>query len=168
MKKLISKIACVVMAFTLITGVCAGCKSDKSDEAESTAELPSYTSVTDESGNLPVNGTVGDMEYRIMGEDEFGCYNKPRGYYYDQLEQLDSPLFIVISAGTQTRTGGELKITDLGMQGSKLVIVVEETEADGEEYDGLDCPCAVLELDKGPEELLIVSTTGEEFGCITP
>ena len=158
MNKLIKKIACAVMAFTLITGVCAGCKSDKSDEAESTAELPSYTSVTDESGNLPVNGTVGDMEYRIMGEDEFGC----------QLEQLDSPLFIVISAGTQTRTGGELKITDLGMQGSKLVIVVEETEADGEEYDGLDCPCAVLELNDGPEELLIVSTTGEEFGCITP
>jgi hypothetical protein len=35
-----------------------------------------------------------------------------------------------ISAGTQTRTGGELKIKDLGMQGSKLVIVAAEITAE--------------------------------------
>ena len=149
------------MAITLIAGIFTGCKA-------ATAAMPDYTSVTEQPGGLPEKGKVGDMEYRVLGKGQMGSYNKPRGYYFDQLEQLNSPIFIIISAGTQTRTGGELKITDLGMQGSKLVIVVEETEADGEEYDGLDCPCAVLELNDGPEELLIVSTTGEEFGCITP
>jgi hypothetical protein len=92
-----------------------------------------------------------------------GSYNKPRGYYFDQLDQLNSPIFIIISAGTQTRTGGELKIKDLGMQGSKLVIVVEETKAAGDKYTGLDCPTAALEVDHAPSEVLIVSTKGEQF-----
>lgn len=164
MNKHIRRIACTVMALTLVTGILTGCKKDTT---ESTAELPEYTSIMDQSGDLPVTGTVGDMEYRIMGE-EFSCYNKPRGYYVDQLEQLDSPAFVVISAGIQTRTGGELNITDLGMQGSKLVIVVEETVASGDEYDGLDCPCAVLQLDHEPAEILIVSTAGEQFDLIVP
>ena len=97
------------------------------------------------------------------GVSQMGSYNKPRGYYFDQLEQLNSPIFIVISAGTQTRTGGELKIKDLGMQGSKLVIVVEETKAAGDKYTGLDCPTAALEVDHAPSEVLIVSTKGEQF-----
>ncbi len=162
MNRLIKKIACAVMAFTLIAGVFTGCKANK------TAELPSFTSVKNESGELPVKGTVGELEYRIMSNEEFGCYNKDRGYYFDQLEQLDSPLFIVISAGTQTRTGGDLEITDFGMQGSTLVIVVEETKATGDKFTGLDCPCAVLELNDAPEQLLIVSTTGEQFEKIIP
>ena len=52
------------------------------------------------------------------------------------------------------------------MQGSTLVIVVEETKASGEKYTGLECPCAVLEVDHMPAELLIVSATGEQFNPI--
>ena len=161
MNKLIKKIACAVMAFTLIAGVFTGCKADK--KTSETVALPSFTSVKDPSGNLPEKGTVGDLEYRIMRNDQFGCYNKARGYYIDQLEQLDSPLFIVISGGTQTRTGADITITDFGMQGSTLVIVVEETKANGEKYKGLECPCAELELNDMPADLLIVNTTGEQF-----
>ena len=54
------------------------------------------------------------------------------------------------------------------MQGSKLVIVVEETKAKGDKYTGLDCPCAVLETDHAPSEVLIVSTKGEQFKKIEP
>lgn len=50
---------------------------------------------------------------------------------------------------------------------SKLVIVVEETKASGENYEGLECPCAVLELNKEPGDLLIVSTTGKQFDRIS-
>lgn len=156
MNRFLKKIACAVMAFTLIAGIFTGCKA-------SAAMLPDYTSVKEQSGELPAKGKVGDMEYRIFSREQFGCYNKDRGYYFDRLEQLDSPSFLVISAGTQTRTGGELKIQDLGMQGSKLVVVVEETKASGDRYTGLDCPCAVLETDHEPSEVLIVSTTGEQF-----
>ena len=163
MNKLIKKIACAVMAFTLIAGVFTGCKAKT---AVTTAELPGFTSVKDPSGNLPAKGTVGDMAYTILEKEHYGCYNKSRGYYIDQLEQLDSPYFIVITSGTQTATGADVKITDFGMQGSTLVIVVEETKASGEKYKGLDCPCAVLEVDHLSADLLIVSTTGDQFHLI--
>jgi hypothetical protein len=159
MKRWIKKAACAVMAITLIAGIFTGCKA-------ATAAMPDYTSVTEQPGGLPEKGKVGDMEYRVLGKGQMGSYNKPRGYYFDQLEQLNSPIFIIISAGTQTRTGGELKIKDLGMQGSKLVIVVEETKAAGDKYTGLDCPTAALEVDHEPSEVLIVSTKGEQFNKI--
>ena len=166
MNRLIKKIACAVMAFTLITGVFAGCKANKT--VTTTVALPGFTSVKDPSGDLPEKGTVGDIKYTIMKKEQIGCYNKPRGYYIDQLEQLDTPYFIVISGGTQTKTGADIKISDFGMQGSTLVIVVEETKASGDKYTGLDCPCAELEVDHMPSDLLIVSTTGEQFEKINP
>ena len=162
MNRFIKKIACAVIAFTLIAGMFTGCKANAAS-----AVLPEYTSVKDASGSLPEKGTVGGKEYRLLRKDQFGCYNKSRGYYIDMLEQLNSPYYIVITTGTQTRPGADIKITDLGMQGSKLVIVVEETKASGEKYEGLECPCAVLELNKEPGELLIVSTTGKQFDRIS-
>lgn len=163
--KLIKKIACAVMAFTLIAGVFTGCKTNKTKKPAQTVAMPSFTSVKDQSGELAVQGTVGDMEYTLLTDEQMGCYNKERGYYFDQLEQLDSPLFIVISAGTQTRTGGDLTITDFGMQGSTLVIIVEETKATGDKFKGLECPSAALELKGAPADIQvqIVSTEGEEF-----
>ena len=165
MNKLIGKIACAVMAVTLIAGVITGCKKNT---AKPTVELPSFTSVKDASGNLPEKGTVGDMKYEIMKKEQFGCYNKPKGYYVDQLEQLDSPMYIIITTGTKTAKGADIQIVDFGMQGSKLVIVVEETKDSSIEYEGLKCPCTVLEVDHMPDDLLIVSTTGEEFEHIKP
>jgi hypothetical protein len=168
MNKLIKKIACAVMAFTLIAGVFTGCKTNKANKNAKPAQtvaMPSFTSVKDPSGELAVQGTVGDMEYTLLTDEQMGCYNKDRGYYFDQLEQLDSPLFVVISAGTQTQEGGDLTIVDLGMQGSTLVIIVEETKASGDKFTGLECPCAALELKGAPADIQvqIVSTEGEEF-----
>lgn len=161
MKRWITKAACAVMAFTLIAGMFTGCKA-------AAGAMPDYTSVTEQPGVLPEKGKIGDMEYKVLDRGQLGSYNKSRGYYFDQLEQLNSPVFIVISAGTQTRKGGELKIKDLGLQGSKLVIVVEETKAAGDKYTGLDCPTAALEIDHAPSEVLIVSTKGEQFNKIEP
>lgn len=161
MNRIIRKIGYAVMAIALIAGVFTGCKA-------SASKLPEYTSVKEQSGELPSTGTVGDVEYKILDRGQLGAYNKPRGYYLDQLEQLDTPYFIVISAGTQTRTGGELKITDLGMQGSTLVIVVEETKASGDKYTGLDCPTAALETNKPVSNILIVTTKGEQLNKIEP
>lgn len=162
MNRLSKKIVCIVMTFALIAGVFTGCKTKTSKAA-----LPEFTSVKDESGNLPDQGTVGGKKYRIASS-KTGSYNVDRGYYIDMLEQLDSPYYVVITTGTQTRKGADIKICDLGMQGSKLVIVVEETKATGEKYEGLECPCTVLELDSMPGELLIVNTAGEQFSKIKP
>ena len=161
MNKLIKKIACAVMAFTLVAGVLTGCKAENSKKAK--ADIPSFTSVKNESGELPAKGTVGGIEYTMLSKDQMGCYNKDRGYYIDQLEQLDSPFFIVISAGTHTASGADIKISDFGMNGSTLVIVVEEYKDSGAEYEGLYCPCAALEVNQIPADLLIISTAGEKF-----
>ena len=161
MNKLIKKIACAVMAFTLVAGVLTGCKAENSKNAK--ADIPSFTSVKNESGELPAKGTVGGIEYTMLSKDQMGCYNKDRGYYIDQLEQLDSPFFIVISAGTHTASGADIKISDFGMNGSTLVIVVEEYKDSGAEYEGLNCPCAALEVNQIPADLLIISTAGEKF-----
>ena len=106
------------------------------------------------------------MEYSILSKDQFGCYNKDRGYYIDMLEQLDSPYFIIISAGKEAPSGTDIRIADFGMKDSTLVIVVEEYMDSKAEYKDLNCPCAVLEVTQMPADLLIVSTTGEQFNAI--
>ena len=52
------------------------------------------------------------------------------------------------------------------MKDSTLVIVVEEYMDSKAEYKDLNCPCAVLEVTQMPADLLIVSTTGEQFNAI--
>ena len=164
MNKLIKKIACAVMALTLITGVLTGCKAN--NPKSSKADIPSFTSVKNDSGELPSKGTVGDIEYKMLSKEQFGCYNKDRGYYIDMLEQLDSPYFIIISAGKEAPSGTDIRIADFGMKDSTLVIVVEEYMDSKAEYKDLNCPCAVLEVTQMPADLLIVSTTGEQFNAI--
>ena len=162
MNRLIRRIACAVMAFTLMAGVFTGCKANKT----SRVDLPQFTSVKDAEGNLPEKGKINDMEYSILSKDQFGCYNKDRGYYIDMLEQLDSPYFIIISAGKEAPSGTDIRIADFGMKDSTLVIVVEEYMDSKAEYKDLNCPCAVLEVTQMPADLLIVSTTGEQFNAI--
>ena len=162
MNRLIRRIACAVMAFTLMAGVLTGCKANKASKVD----LPQFTSVKDAEGNLPEKGKINDMEYSILSKDQFGCYNKDRGYYIDMLEQLDSPYFIIISAGKEAPSGTDIRIADFGMKDSTLVIVVEEYMDSKAEYKDLNCPCAVLEVTQMPADLLIVSTTGEQFNAI--
>lgn len=150
------------MAFTLMAGVFTGCKANKTSKVD----LPQFTSVKDADGNLPEKGKINDMEYSILSKDQFGCYNKDRGYYIDMLEQLDSPYFIIISAGKEAPSGTDIRIADFGMKDSTLVIVVEEYMDSKAEYKDLNCPCAVLEVTQMPADLLIVSTTGEQFNAI--
>lgn len=150
------------MAFTLMGGVFTGCKANKASKVD----LPQFTSVKDADGNLPEKGKINGMEYSILSKEQFGCYNKDRGYYIDMLEQLDSPYFIIISAGKEVPSGTDIRIADFGMKDSTLVIVVEEYMDSKAEYKDLNCPCAVLEVTQMPADLLIVSTTGEQFNAI--
>ena len=168
MNKLIERIACAGIALMFVLGAFTGCKSGKTGSAKK-ADLPSFTSVKDPDGTLAQKGKAGDIEYSILDKSSFGTNAKKRGYYVDQLEQLDSPYFIVISAGSKTKDGYDINITDLGMQGSTLVIIVDETVNPGEKNASTgDTPCCVLEIghDNVPEDIRIVSTSGEEFKLI--
>ena len=112
---------------------------------------------------------MGDIKYKILGKENYGTQEKKRGYYVDQLEQLDSPYFIVVTAGSDAAEGSDIQIVDLGMQGSKLVIVVEESFNSKDAVKRPKTPCAVLEIDHDhmPADILIVSTSGEEFKSIS-
>ena len=71
--RMIKKIACAVMAFTLIAGVFTGCKTNKANKNSKPAQtvaMPSFTSVKDQSGELAVQGTVGDMEYTLLTDEQ--------------------------------------------------------------------------------------------------
>ena len=168
MNKLITKIACAGIALVFVFGAFTGCRSGKA-RAGKTVALPSFTSVKDPDGSLAQEGKVGDIEYKILDKNSYGTHEKKRGYYIDQLEQLDSPYFIVVTAGSKAEDGDEINIVDLGMQGSKLVIVVEETVNSGNKTADSGTPCCVLETDHDhlPAEILIVSTSGEEFKSIS-
>ena len=168
MNKLITKIACAGIALVFVLGAFTGCKSGKTGSGKTVA-LPSFTSVKDPDGSLAQKGKAGDMEYTILDKNSYGTHEKKRGYYIDQLEQLDSPYFIVVTAGSKAEDGDEINIVDLGMQDSKLVIVVEEKVNTGDKTADSGTPCCVLETDHDhlPEEILIVSTSGEEFKSIT-
>lgn len=168
MNKLITKIVCAGMALMLVAGAFTGCKTAKTKSAK-TVTLPSFTSVKDPDGTLAQKGMVGDIEYSILSKSSYGTYEKERGYYIDQLEQLDSPYFIVVTAGSKVAKNTELNIVDLGMQGSTFVIVVEETVNPDQESAKDGTPCCVLEVGHNhlPADILIVSTSGEEFKSIS-
>jgi len=170
MNTMIKKIACAGIALMFVLGAFTGCKSGNSNtKAKQTVALPSFTSVKDPDGSLAKKGTVGNIKYEILGKENYGTQEKKRGYYVDQLEQMDSPYFIVVTAGSDVDEGTDIKIVDLGMQGSKLVIVVEESFNPDEAVKRPKTPCCVLEVDHDhmPGEILIVSTSGEEFKSIS-
>ena len=161
MNRLIRKIACAVMALTLITGIFTGCASGDTEFF-----LNNSISLKEQNGSLPAEGTVGDIKYRILEQNSLSVHEKKSGYYIDMLEQLDSPYFIVITSGPKTNEGAEISIVDLGMDGSTLQILVMENEKSGGSSVAKFSPSCVLEVDHLPEEIQIHDKTGKIFSLI--
>ena len=168
---------CAALAFAVIAGI-AGCSlpsnsntsGNATTQATTAATYPqSYKSVKeDNNGTLPEKGQVGTMKYEILGKDTYGNLmekTKERGYYVDQLEQLDTPYFIVIYSGKKNTGGYDVKIVDLGLNDGELIITVEETSPapDSAVTQAIDYPYCVLKLDKMPKDFKIVNTNGDEF-----
>ena len=175
MNKLIKKIATAALALTLIGGVFTGCGTAAT--TNNTTSAPAATQYTlsanvslsaQNNGTLPETGKIGDIEYTLLSSDNFGYKTKEKGYFVDMLEQLDSPYFIVITSGPETREGASIKIVDIGEENGTLKIVVEETAATGEKFDDVYSPFCVLELDRMPGTLDIRNTNGEVFNSINP
>ena len=162
MNSLIRKILCVVMTLTLITGIFTGCT-----KGDTKWHLANDISLKTQYGSLPDQGTVGDLEYRICPQDAFTGKRTERGYYIDQLEQLDTPYFIIITSDSKTTEGAEITIVDLGMDGDTLQILVEEKGASFGKFVSPYSPCVVLEVNKVPAAVEIHNTTGKEFKHIT-
>lgn len=161
MNRLIRKIACVVMALTMITGIFTGCSSGGTEYF-----LDNRISLKEQNGSLPDIGTVGDIQYSILEQNSFSTHEKEFGYYIDTLEQLDSPYFIVITSGPTKYERAEISIVDLGMDGSTLHILVSEKDGTSGPSGSTFSPTCALEVDHLPEDIQIHGKDGKVFNLI--
>lgn len=161
MNRLIKKIACVVMALTVITGIFTGCTS-----SDTKFFLDNRISLKEQYGSLPDSGTVGDIQYRILEQNSFSLYESKAGYYVDTLDQPNSPYYIVITSGPTKYEKAEISIVDLGMDGTTLHILVRETDGTGGPSGSTFSPTCALELDHMPENIQINGENGKVFNLI--
>ncbi len=160
MKKLTRKLACVMMALMLLAGVLTGC----STESDTQWYLHKSISLQEKYGTLPKEGTVGNLDYRILEKGAFSCYESEAGYYIDMLEEPDSPYFIVITLGSKANDAVE--IVDLGMDGTTLQIVIAHADAAGDESDSKSSPCCVLQVNQMPGSIEIHDRNGRTYELI--
>ena len=161
MNRLIRKIASAVMALTLTAGIITGCSS-----SDTKFFLENRISLKEQNGSLPDQGTVGDIQYRILEQNSFSTNKSKFGYYIDTLDQPDSPYYIVITLGPTTYERAEISIVDLGMDESTLHILVRETDVTSGPTCSTFSPTCVLEVDHLPENIQINGETGKIFNLI--
>ncbi|MDE5769920.1 MAG: hypothetical protein K2H82_11100 [Oscillospiraceae bacterium] len=112
---------------------------------------------------FPEIGTIGEYVYRI--EQDVFEIGRERGYYFDEENRPDSPLFVYICSGAKT-IGADIYISDLSVDGDKLVITVTETFPDDSSYDAYDWPQCMIEISPKPENVEVKSTNGVNFQYI--
>ena len=158
MKSTINKLACIVMALTLITGIFTGCKGGNTKFF-----LRNDISMREKYGSLPAEGTTGDLEYRILGKDEYHCSEKTAGFYVDSLEQPDSPLFLVVTSGNKKTDCHDIDFVDMGYDGSTLWILVREADGTGSKYEKPYVPCCAAVFNRLPSDIRVYDETGKEY-----
>jgi len=172
MNKRIREIICIALMGAVAVGAFAGCRvhvsggEKKSGEEEEEAFEEEETEETEQSRELPDEGTVGGYNYRILTHNEYGnLMIDERGYYIDSLDQPNSPFFVVICSGWRATGGYELNITNVDIQGDEFVITVTETAPGPTQMvtQAITYPYCVLELDRLPEDLKVVEANGNEF-----
>lgn len=125
----------------------------------------SYISIKDPDSKLPETGTVGGCGYTLNVDKAYNVTGLDRGYMLFMGIELDSPMTFVICSGTKNTGGHDIKVVDLGMDGNKVVIVVEETSPDPDEMvtEGFEYPYCAIQFDKMPESFEIINTAGVSF-----
>ena len=125
----------------------------------------SYISIKDPDSKLPKTGTVGGYGYTLDVDSAFNVTGLDRGYLLFTGIDLGSPATFVICSGTKNTGGHDIKVVDLGMDGNKVVIVVEETSPAPDEMvtEGFEYPYCVIQFDEIPESFEIVNTGGVSF-----
>ena len=125
----------------------------------------SYISIKDPGSKLPETGTVGGCGYTLNVDKAYNVTGLDRGYMLCMGSEMDSPMTFVICSGTKNTGGHDIKVVDLGMDGNKVVIVVEETSPAPDEMvtEGFEYPYCAIQFDKMPESFEIINTAGVSF-----
>ena len=125
----------------------------------------SYISIKDPGSKLPETGTVGSYGYTLNIDKAYNVTGLDRGYMLFMGIEADSPVTFVICSGTKNTGGHDIKVVDLGMDGNKVVIVVEETSPDPDEMvtEGFEYPYCAIQFEEMPESFEIINTAGVSF-----
>lgn len=110
---------------------------------------------------FPENGTIGEYEYRIdnsKGDVE-------RGYYLDEENRPDSPLYVYICGGEFGSEGYGLYITNIEVKNGSFIITVKENSPEpGEDVaEVFTYPGCMVEISPKPSNVEVKNTHGVKF-----
>ena len=170
--KSITRMTCVAAAAMAVALAFAGCstdapkssKEDEEPEESAIEESEEEPSVAAGSSAAPAMVT---LEYNIVpaGSSEG---TDDRGYYVFEMPEDDLPYKLVIAAGEFSTGGYDIEITDVMYDGTELTVTVKETSpADTDMVtEAFTYPCCAVELGILPDEITVVSESGQEFECL--
>lgn len=158
----LNRFICVAAVFAMFSGCIAGC--GKSDETSAAPTINEQEVITADGAVLPDKGSAGSAKYTIFEATEQKAFNR-RGIYATVDDMTgDSDMLLFICAG-EAAPGSTIWIKDIKLDGSTLIVTVEETKPENA-AEGTIYPCCKVKLeDMGDDikSLVVLSTEGEEF-----
>lgn len=114
---------------------------------------------------FPETGTIGEYEYRI---DNYKHGKAKRGYYLDEENRPDSPLYVYISGGEYSSGGHGLYITNIEVKDGNFIITVKQTSPEPDEVvtEAFEYPGCMVEISPKPSNIEVKNTSGVKFEYI--
>ena len=126
---------------------------------ETTEELVEKTTEETTMQSVAESENKEDITYRITESRSEG-ESSDRGYYFFNMPNSDLRYAVVISSDDGSETGYGFDVTDVEFDGSILTITVEEKELDSVFEKG-SWPCTSIEIDKFPDDVIVMTTDNE-------
>lgn len=110
-------------------------------------------------------GMVGEYSYKINNTVQ-GVVQ--RGYYFDEENRSDSPLYAYISHGEESSGGHGIYVTNLEVQNDTFFITVhEKSPGPGEAVtQAFEYPGCMVEISPKPSNIMVKNTKGTKFEYI--
>ena len=180
MKSITRKLTGAAAAAMAVTMLFAGCSTNTPESSEAEEETEETT--VEESSEDAEDAE--DTEYETSADTSQAPSQIPfdykivpaassegtddRGYYVFERPEDALPYKLVIAAGEFSTGGYDIEITDVLYDGTELVVTVKETApADTDMVtEAFTYPCCAMELGLLPDEIRVVSESGQEFECL--
>ncbi len=143
-----------IMAMALVTTIAVGMVGC-GGSASATGTAPVITTATEPTATEPATsvsvsddqpepfsmaGQTGGYSYQIREDYGYFQKSKEQGYWIDTLEEDDSPLYIIINAGKETKDKLKAVVTDLTINGSSVEVTVDFVPMSDAEAKEADTP----------------------------
>ncbi|MBO7425650.1 MAG: hypothetical protein J6U23_08210 [Clostridiales bacterium] len=126
------------------------------ETTEETTEKMEEETITEPVAEIEI---LEDITYRITKTKSEG-ESSDRGYYVFNMPENDLKYAIIVSSDDGSETGYGFDVTDIKFVGSVLTITVEECKLDSVFEKG-SWPCTSVEIDKFPDDVIVMTTDNE-------